>query len=731
MTAGRGFIGGALLLALGATAAAQIPFSLAVTQPGQNASSITNGGTVTMQAAAGGSATVQLVATYSGTGQVSIAQSPNVVGSTAFTATLAGSLPLSLTPGRSATVTITFSPTTATGNTAQLSLLYVETTSTGTTNGGTISVSLQGASPVFSLSYVLSTNQNVVPVSQGGQVVFPATPLGTTVQAALSITNTGTGPGTVTGISLTGSAFRLQGVPLLPATIAIGQSIVVTIFYTPAAVATDSGQITISLGSGSPITAGLTGSGTAPSFTYQIVGANPPVTLSSGGTISFPGTNAGQTNSVTVRVTNSGNAGGTVNSISLSGASFQLASIPTLPQPLSPNASLTFTVTFAPTQPGSLSGSLTVNSDVLSLSGTGLGSLLVYSYVTGGTTITLSAASMSVVFSPVMITQSQQLTLNVTNQGTLPATISNIGVAQAGGPYTVAGVPALPSTLAPNASFQLSITFTPTTLGYANGALILDSTSISNSITLVGNGTQPPPLPSYTIAGPTGATAPFTQPAVSLSLANGYPVEISGTLTINVTGALPADPAIQFATGGKTVSFTIPANQTAAVFGSQGTQLGLQTGTVASSVTLTPSFATQAGNVDLTPAVPTSLQFAISPAAPQLIAIQVTSSSPTSISVQITGFATTRTLASSSIQIKTAPGFSMPTSQFTIDLSQIATLWFQSTPSQAFGGEFTLTVPFTFQGLATNQNVINSITSVSATITNQIGASNSIQAAVQ
>ena len=209
------------------------------------------------------------------------------------------------------------------------------------------------------------------------------------------------------------------------------------------------------------------------------------------------------------------------------------------------------------------------------------------------------------VFSPVEITQSEQISLDVKNTGTLPATISNIGIQQTGGPFSLSGQPPLPVTLAPNADFQITITFTPTTLGYSNASLLFDTTTIA----LQGSGTQPPPLPSYTISGPSGNVAPMTQPTIGLTLASPYPVAISGTLTLSVTGTLPADQAVQFLTGGSTVSFTIPANQTSAVFGAQGTQLGLQTGTVASTITITPSFVTQAGNVPLTPATPEVLQF--------------------------------------------------------------------------------------------------------------------------
>lgn len=715
-----------LLIAFGSTAAAQIPFQLIVTQQGQSAVPIQNGAALTVEAAIGSTQTLQVVATYSGTGQVTISQRPSVFGSGAFTAAISGALPVTLTPGGSATLTITFSPSTASESTAEVSLPYLETLSATNSNTGAISVALQGIAPTFSLSYVLQTAQNVVPLQAGGLLPFPATLVGTAAQATLNVTNTGSGPGTMTGITISGSAFRLQGIPLLPVSVPAGQNLAVLVLYTPAAVATDSGQVTVTFASGSPLTINVSGSGISSSFTYQLFNTGPPATVSPGGTVAFPGTNVGQTSSLTIRVLNSGNASGSVTSISLAGPGFQLSTTPVLPQTLEPNASLTFTVTFAPTQPGALSGTLLVNSDTFTLSGTGLGPLLVFSYVAGGSSITLGATNNSVVFSPVMITQSGQLIFDVKNSGTLPATISNIGVAQAGGPYTLTGLPLLPVTLAPNADFQITITFTPVTLGFSNGSLMLDATAIP----LVGSGTQPPPLPSYTITGPSGNASPMTQPTVSLSLTSAYPAAISGTLTISVSSMLPADPSVQFATGGTTASFVIPANQTTALFGAQAAQIGLQTGTVASTITLTPSFATQAGNVPLTPTVPPSLQFTVAPARPELIAIQLTSVSATGFSIQVTGLATTRTLQSSVVQFTTASGFSMPTAQFTIDVSQPATLWFQSSASKATGGEFTMTLPFTFQGLAANQSVLSAVSSVSLTMSNELGASTSIQTGI-
>lgn len=723
----------ALLSTAAATvASAQIPFQLLASQ-GSNAAIIQNASTLALNAPVGQSATVQVQATYTGTGQVLIPQQPTLVGSTAFTATFAGTAPVTLAPGGSVLLTIQFLPTTASPSSAQLNLLYVETvpsTVSGgspTTNANSISFSLQGTAPTFVLSYVLQSNQNTVALQPGGNLVFPATPINTTAQAAFDMTNTGTGAGTITGISITGSAFSLTNLPLFPQTVTSGLTLQVQILYKPTAVQSDTGQLQVTFATGSPVTINLQGSGTSPSLTYQVLSTGSTTTIAPGGTVPIPNTNVGQTSSVVIRILNTGNASGTVSSINLSGQGYSVANAPALPQTLSPNGSITFTLNFSPTQPGTIQGSLFINSDTLLLSGIGLGPLLTFSYVSGGATITLGSTP-SVVFSPVMISQSSQISFDVKNTGTLTATIANIGIGQTGSPYSLTGLPALPLSLAPNADVSFTITFKPTAVGFSNGTLLLDTTTVN----LVGSGTQPPTLPAYTIGGASGTVAAGSQPNISLTLASGYPVNLSGVLTIAVSGSLPADPAVVFATGGLTVPFTIPANTTSAVFGSQGTQIGLQTGTVAGTITLTPSFATQAGNVDVTPASPTTLQLTVAPAAPTLLAIQLTGETTTGLTIAVTGFTTSRALTTWNVTFTTAAGYKMPTTQFAIDVSQVSTVWFGSTASHAYGGQFTLTIPFTFQGtVPTGQTVLNTIASVSATVSNGVGASNSLTVNMQ
>ena len=717
----------------GGAFAQQIPFQLVATVGG-NAATVQNGGAVApLNGAVGQTQTAQVKATYTGTGQVTISQQPAVIGSTAFTASLAG-LPVTLNPGGSVSLTIQFKPTGPAQATAQLSLPYTEVVpastagGTATTNSSAINLALVGTAPNFVLSYFLQSDQNVISLADGGSIVFPATPVNATAQATLNLLNNGSGPGMVTGVSITGSAFKITGRPLFPLALTAGQSLPLNILYQPSAVSSDTGQIQVTFDSGSPVTINLQGSGSSPTFTYQSLQPNPPTTIPSGGTVSFPDTNLGQTNSIVLRVLNTGNAPGIVSSVSFSGQGFQLGNPLTLPQTIAPNGSITLTLNFSPTQPGTQKGSLFINSDTLLLSGVGLGPQLTFSYAAAGTTVTLNSTNNSVIFSPTTITQSTQVNFDVKNTGTLPATISNIGIGQLNSPYSLPGLPPLPLNLPPNADARFTITFTPTVLGFANGTLQLDATTVS----LVASGTQPPPIPSYTIGGAGGTVTPGTQPNINLTLANPYPVAISGVLAVAASGNLPADPAVQFATGGQTIAFTIPANSTSAVFGSQGTQIGLQTGTVAGAITLTPSFSTLAGNVPLTPATPTTLQLTVAPLAPTLLAITLSAQTANTVLISVTGFTTPRTLSTWNVQFAPAPGFTLPVTNFAIDVSQISTVFFQSTASRAFGSQFTLSIPFTFQGnVPTGQALLNSIASVAVTVSNGQGTSNSISVRAQ
>ena len=709
----------------------QFPFQLSASSQG-NTVLLANGATIDFAALIGSTQTVQITALYRGTGTVTITQKPSLFGSTAFTVNFPAALPLTLSPGNPFFFTITYAPTSTSQTSAQFDLPFTEMlapaagSTTPTQYPGDIAFVLQGSTPSFTLSYVLQTDQNVVPLQPGGTIPFKPTLINTTAEALLNITNLGTGPGQVTNITISGNAFKLAGLPLFPAGVAARANLQLIISYSPTAVENDTGQIQITLDPKTTITINLQGSGINSTFLYQVLVGNKTTSISNGGTANVPDTNVGATTTVTIRVKNTGAANGTINSIDVVGQGFQLTSAVLLPQTLAPNASLSFTVAFMPTQPGPATAQVFVGNDQFQLVGNGIGPNLVYSYISNGTTITLDATNPAVVFSPVMISQSKSTTFLLRNTGTQAAVIANIGIGAADSPYSVTGLPALPTNLAPNKQIKFTIKFAPITTGFSNGTLFINTAAIP----LTGSGTPPPALPAYTIQGPSGNASPFTQPAISLQLSAPYPVALVGTLTIGISGDLTRDPSVLFATGSRQVQFLIPANSTTAMFADQGTQINLQTGTVASTVTLTPSFATQAGGVDVTPSAPATLQFMIPAEAPVLIDLSGSSQGSNTLVLNVSGFSTTRSLSKMTVQFAIASGFTVTTSQVTVDLSQAAAAWFDSSNSVGFGGQFIVQVPFTFQGTApSGQTLLNSVTGATVTISNAQGTSNTLQVA--
>jgi Abnormal spindle-like microcephaly-assoc'd, ASPM-SPD-2-Hydin len=743
-----------LILALvgaGAAAAQSFDFSLLLLANGQAFNIPNNGPAIDIIGALNTQTTVTVKATYTGTTEATISQPPVVLGSTEFKVVLVNPppFPIVLTPGQVLTFTVTYLPTSVNLASMNVSIAYTEPGTGATQVSNAISLTFQGGSPSFSLSYFVTpangVTPNFLPIASGGLITFPATLLNATTTGGLEISNIGSAAGQITGISLVSGSpfFQLAGVPPLtpanPYTLTPNTStatLSIGILYTPTKVETDTGQILITYLDGSTATINLTGNGITSAFTYSYISGTTVTPVAPKGTITFlpvpvaaVGTTPGSS-TVIVQVKNTGAASGTISSISVSGPGFQVVGGLTTAQTIPAGGTFSFTLSFTPTQVGPQIGTLAVGSDTFTLSGTGSGPALTFSYVSSGTTISVPAGG-TVDFVPVAISQSETLTFIVTNSGTSPATIPLIAVNPTP-PFSLTPTPpALPLTLAAGKSSQFTITFTPTTTGTVTGTLLINSTTVQ----LAGSGNAPPALPSYTITGPSGNVSPASQQNVSLTLAKSYPVDLNGVLTLTTSGTFGTDPAVQFSTGSsagnRTVDFVIPAGSTSANFAGQGSQILVQTGTVAETVTLKPTFATSAG-VSLTPTSPESLQFTIASSAPVLESVGISGETPSSFTLVIVGYSTTRSLGTLTVTFNAAPGFNLATTQFPTDLSQLASVWFQSTASQGLGGLFQVSLPFNLTGtVPTGKTLIETIASVAATISNSIGTSTSQQVNVQ
>jgi methionine-rich copper-binding protein CopC len=310
-------------------------------------------------------------------------------------------------------------------------------------------------------------------------LTFASQSVGTTSSAqTVTLTNSGGGALSISSIAVTGTnSGDFAQTHSCGSSLAAGASCSINVTFTPTAVGTRTATLTVTdNASGSPQTASLTGTGTSAgaslsptslTFAGQQVGTTSsaqPLTLSSTGSTSLNIT------SITV----SSNYGQTNNC----GSSVAAGS------------KCTINVTFAPTSPGTLNGSLAVSDNAsgspqtASLTGTGL-----------GPGVTLSPASLTFISQYIGTTSAPQ-TVTLTNSGNQALVISSVAIT--GTNLTDFGqtntCPLSPSTLAAGASCTVSVTFSPTASGTRTASLTFTDNAFNSpqSAGLSGTGTTPP-----------------------------------------------------------------------------------------------------------------------------------------------------------------------------------------------------------------------------------------------
>jgi hypothetical protein len=213
-------------------------------------------------------------------------------------------------------------------------------------------------------------------------------------------------------------------------------------------------------------------------------------------------------------------------------------------------------------------------------------------------------------------------------------------------------------------------------------------------------------------------------------MASPYPLAIDGTLKLSfVSSVFTDDPSIQFASGGRTVNFTIPANSMQAMFNGKPS-IALQTGTTAGSIVITPSFA-MLGGFDLTPPSPDPLTIAIPRVAPQVSSASISAVTATSFTIVLNGYSTTRSIRKLDVQFTPKPGEALSTTHLTLDVSAASAAWYQSSASQNAGGSFLAAIPFVLTSGNSTDDLVRRLQSVSVSATNDEGASAAATVVIQ
>lgn len=288
------------------------------------------------------------------------------------------------------------------------------------------------------------------------------------------------------------------------------------------------------------------------------------------------------------------------------------------------------------------------------------------------------------------------------------------GIGASGGipPYTWT-VGGLPSGISLSGS---SLSGSPTAAGSFQV-----SVAVKDSIGATASASFPvtialPALPPVTVTGVSSA-GPASQPPIQTGISSPFPVPITVNLTLTfapISGA--DDPGIQFSTGGRTAQETIAAGSTLAL-----PALAIQTGTVAGTITITAQLL--AGTQDITPNPAPSTTIVIPSMAPVITKVSA-STSAGGFTISVVGYATSRQVTQAVLQFTPAAGTTLSSTTFTIPTTSLFTTWYGSTAAAPYGSQFTLTQPFTVSGST------SAVTSVSVTLSNSQGNSNTVTAPV-
>ena len=259
-------------------------------------------------------------------------------------------------------------------------------------------------------------------------------------------------------------------------------------------------------------------------------------------------------------------------------------------------------------------------------------------------------------------------------------------------------------------------TLSPTTLTTGTHALTAAYSgdanfSPSTSAVVTEQITNAPP--DVVLTGPP-TSSPGQQPALNFQLVNPYPAPLNGTFTLTFASGVSGradDPSVQFASGGRTFTFTIPANSVATP------QVLLQAGTLASTISVSLSLTT--GGVDVTPTDLQPVVITVPPSAPTITSVTPTMSGG-NLTVVVQGLSNTLEVTRATFHFNPAKGDSISDPDITVDVPTPFAQWFGSTDSVGFGSTFSYTQQFLLSGGDAK------IASVDVTLTNSIGVSTTV-----
>jgi len=364
--------------------------------------------------------------------------------------------PLTLTPGQSASFSVTYSPLSA-----------------GSASG-TVTIDSNATNPALSVTLAGTA------VTAGSLTGTPTSFSFGNVQVGLNqsqtetIKNSGGTSLTVSSATFTGTGFSATGLTL-PLTLAANQSSTFAVVFTPATATAVSGNLALAVSGSSTLNLPLTGTGVAPAT----LTATPA-------SLTFTGIVVGQNQSQTETVQNTGGENATISQATVAGSGLTISGL-TTPLTLTPGQSTSFSVTFTPLSAGTLSGSVMVDSDATDPA---------LSITVSGTSVTPSPGTLS---ATAVNAGSVVVGTSGTQTGTLTASGASVTVTSVSltgtnsSEFSISGL-TFPVTVTTTTPVTFTVNFTPGSTGAASAtaSFASNASNTPSTASLSGTGTAPP-----------------------------------------------------------------------------------------------------------------------------------------------------------------------------------------------------------------------------------------------
>jgi hypothetical protein len=398
-------------------------------------------------------------------------------------------------------------------------------------------------------------------VASANALSFGNVTVGQTATSSVSLKNASAETVQISQISVAGTSFTLTSQNAVPVTVAGGASVSVSVQFSPTAVGSAAGTLTlVNNSTGGNMTVPLSGTGTAAS--------NPPPAQPNVSAIAC--TNASLTGAGTDNCTVTLSSAADSSGASVSVASNDSAV--TVPATVAVAANATSGTFVATATAVSASQTATITASMGTSSAT-YNLQLDPEQSSGGGTPALSLSASSLSFGDVTVnTEATPQFITVTSSGTAPLTINAATIAGAG--FAVSA-PGLPRTLAPGNAVTLQVNFDPTSAGALTGSLTIITNAPASGTAVV------------TLSGTGDAAAG----ALSALFCNRDSIAGAGTdnCTVSLNAAAPPGGLAVNLTSNNTAltvpaTLTVPAGNTSAFFTATATAV---TATVTANLTAT------------------------------------------------------------------------------------------------------------------------------------------------